>query len=52
MQYNKTWSVWIDKRNKTITIKESPNSKQIFFKNKEIGMKIITELISKGYKLG
>jgi len=46
------WSVWIDKNKKVITIKESPNAKQIFFENREIGMRKVTELVSKGYKIG
>lgn len=52
MQYNITWSAWIDERNKIITIRENPNGKQVFFENKEIGMKTISELVSKGYKIG
>lgn len=52
MQYNTTWSAWIDEQNKIITFKESPNAKQVFFENKEIGMRTITELVSKGYKIG
>ena len=52
MQNNTTWSVWIDERNKTITIKENPNAKQTFFENREVGMKTIIELVSKGYKIG
>lgn len=52
MQYNITWSAWIDERNKIITIRENPNGKQVFFENKEIGMKAISELVSKGYKIG
>ena len=46
------WSVWINENKKVITIKESPNAKQIFFENKEIGMQNVTELVSKGYKIG
>ena len=52
MQYNRTWSAWIDERNKIITIKESLNGKQVFFESKESGMKTIIELVSKGYKIG
>ena len=52
MQYNKTWSAWINESKKIITIKEQPNAKQIFFENKEVGMIKITELVSKGYKIG
>jgi len=52
MQYYTPWSAWIDETKKIITIKETPNTKQIFFENKEIGMRAITELVSKGYKIG
>ena len=52
MQYNPPWSAWIDETKKIITIKETPNAKQIFFENKEIGMNKIIELVSKGYKIG
>lgn len=51
-QQNKVWSAWINETKKTITIKESPNAKQVFFENREIGMSKITELVSKGYKIG
>ena len=51
-QHNTVWSAWIDEAKKTITIKESPNAKQVFFENREIGMSKITELVSKGYKIG
>lgn len=50
-QHNKVWSVWIDETKKTITIKESPNLKQVFFENREIGMDAIMKLVSKGYKI-
>ena len=46
------WSVWINENKKVITIKESPNAKQIFFENREIGMESIMKFISKGYKVG
>ena len=52
MQYNTTWSAWIDERNKIITIKESSNAKQVFFENREIGMEAIMKLVSKGYRIG
>lgn len=52
MRYNTTWSAWIDERNKIITIKEGPNSKQVFFENRELGMEAIMKLVSKGYKIG
>ena len=46
------WSVWIDENKKVILIKENPNGKEIFFENKDIGIKAITDLVSKGYKIG
>lgn len=51
-QQNKVWSAWIDETKKTITIKESPNAKQVFFENCEIGIEAIMKLVSKGYKIG
>lgn len=51
-QQNKIWSVWIDETKKTITLKESPNAKQVFFENCEIGINKIAELVAKGYKIG
>jgi len=46
------WSVWIDENKKVILIKENPSGKEIFFENKDIGIKAITDLVSKGYKIG
>lgn len=46
------WSVWIDENKKEISIKENPTGKEIFFENKDIGIKAVTDLISKGYKIG
>ena len=51
-QQNKVWSAWTDETKKTITIKESPNAKQVFFENREIGMEEMLKLVSKGYKIG
>lgn len=51
-QHNTVWSAWIDETQKTITIKESPNAKQVFFENRELGMDAIMKLVSKGYKIG
>lgn len=51
-QQNKVWSAWINEAQKTITIKENPNAKQVFFENREIGMEAIMKLVSKGYKIG
>lgn len=46
------WSVWIDESEKVISIKENPNGKEIFFENRDIGIKTVTDLVSKGYKIG
>ena len=46
------WSVWIDESKKVISIKKNPAGKEIFFENRDIGIKAITELVSKGYKIG
>ena len=39
------WSVWIDENKKVILIKENPSEKEIFFDNKNIGIKAITDLV-------
>ena len=52
MRHSLTWSVWIDETKKTVTTKKRPNAKQVFFANKELGMKTINKLVSKGYKIG
>ena len=46
------WSVWIDENKKVISIKENPSGKEIFFENKDICIKAITDLVSEGYKIG
>lgn len=46
------WSVWIDESKKVISIKENPAGKEIFFENRDIGIKVVTDLVSKGYKIG
>lgn len=51
-QHNTAWSARIDETKKTITIKETQNAKQVFFKNREIGIETIMKLVSKGYKIG
>lgn len=51
-EIQQAWSVWIDEKNKIITVKKSQNGKEIFFENKDIGTKAITNLVSKGYKIG
>ncbi len=46
------WSVWVDENIKVISIKENPAGKEIFFENRDIGIKAVTDLVSKGYKIG
>jgi len=46
------WSVWIDENKKVISIKANPTAKEILFKNRDIGIKTVAELVSKGYKIG
>ena len=38
------WSVWIDEEKKIITKEESPDSVQVFFENREEGIKYIAKL--------
>ena len=45
------WSVWIDESRKVISIKENTAGKEIFFENRDIGIKAVTDLVSKGYKI-
>ena len=47
-----TWSVWIDEIKKVISFKEIPNAKQMYYENKEDGIKAVSSLVSKGYKIG
>lgn len=51
-QNNTAWSVWINVNDKIITLKKSANSKEIFYPDKETGIREITQLLSKGYKIG
>jgi len=44
-------SVLIDENKKVISIKENSAEKEIFFENMDIGIKAVTDLISKGYKI-
>ena len=46
------WSVWIDENKKVVSIKKNPAGKEIFFENRDIGIKAVTEPVSKGYKIG
>ncbi|MDY5626015.1 MAG: hypothetical protein SPF92_00240 [Clostridia bacterium] len=45
-------SIWIDESKKVISIKENPTGKEIFFENRDVGIKAVTDLVSKGYKIG
>ena len=51
-QHNKAWSFWVNEPQKTVTVKETPNARQVFFENREIGMEAVMKLVSKGYKIG
>lgn len=46
------WIVWIDEDNKVISIKEIPNARQLYFENRETGLKTVNSLVAKGYKIG
>ncbi len=51
-QFDIAWSVWINYDKKEISIKEVPSAKRVFFENKDVGMKEVMNLVSKGYKIG
>ena len=46
------WPIWIDETKRVIAVKKLPGGQEIFFENREIGMKKICELLSRGYKIG
>lgn len=46
-----SWSVWIDENKKVISIKENSAGKEIFFENRDIGIKAVTKFVSNGYKI-
>lgn len=46
------WPVWIDKNSRIIFMKEKPGAVKTLFENKEAGLKTITALILRGYKVG
>lgn len=52
MNNDTVWCVWIDENRKVVKFKEDFRAKQVIFENREIGMKRIIELVSKGYKVG
>lgn len=45
-------TVWIDEISKVISVKTVPEAKQISFEDWKTGIQKITELVSKGYKIG
>ena len=51
-EVKQAWSVWINESEKIITVKKSPGGKEIFFESREVGMKKVCELVSKGYRIG
>jgi len=46
------WSVWIDKQNKIISVREIPKGKELVFKSTEAGIKSVSNLVKQGYKIG
>ena len=46
------WSIWVDESKRIITLKQSAGGKEVFFESREVGMKKVCELVSKGYKIG
>ena len=51
-EIKQAWSIWINQSEKIITEKKSPGGKEIFFESREVGMKKVCELVSKGYRIG
>lgn len=47
-----SWTVWIDDVKKIISTKEIPNTKQVYYEDRNIGIQKVSELVSKGYKIG
>jgi len=52
MKKQEGWSVWIDEKNRIVSTKEIPNSKEIYFKSKDIGINAISKLVSRGFRIG
>lgn len=54
MEQKKTnvWSVWIDEEKRVISMQETMIGKEVLFENRDVGVKVVTELVSKGYKIG
>ena len=46
------WSVWIDKTRKIISFKEMPETRKVSFSSSEAGIKEVSLLAAKGYKVG
>ncbi len=47
----RVWTVWIDETRKIISTKQIPDAKQINFDNSNIGLKKVSELVLKGYRI-
>lgn len=47
-----SWTVWIDDVKKIISTKKIPNTKQVYFEDRNIGIQKVSEPVSKGYKIG
>ena len=47
-----TLEVWIDESSRIISMKEIPDAKKVYFKNRERGLETINSLVLNGYKIG
>lgn len=46
------WTIWVDEKEKIIAVKERPGAKKVCFRDEETGIKAVTELVEKGYRIG
>ena len=49
---DKKFHVWVNSANKTIYLKEIPNTKKISFTNEEARLEFASKLLFKGYSIG
>ena len=49
---NEPWSVWIDESKKVISVKKIPKAKKLSFKDTQEALLYISDLLTKGYKIG
>ena len=47
-----SWCVWVDTKEKSMHLKETPNTKKIEFKTEEERIEFASKLMFKGYTLG